>query len=303
MTSQGVPVPHQGLPWIEGGCLRCHYEVTRPVHEVSLTRCAACHEDVDAATRRGIGDDLHPSHTGTTCSACHEADNHRIEAMSSAVDLKCATCHADAHGTNVVASGVGPGTCDVCHGAVHQEPQRLLLGLLPDSVGATPSNHFMNGLTCRSCHRSDSGTGAAATGQACTDCHRPEYATVLKWWRQGVNERTRLVEGYLAGAEKAVAGRATTDPAVAALDRARATLELVSAGGGEHNIPLAQRMFENALNQAADAYKLAGRAAPSKPAMGRAPRPGLCTYCHYRLQEPVMSDQMNDAFHRAVVGK
>ncbi len=303
MTSQSVPVPHEGLPWIEGGCLRCHYEVTRPVHQVSLARCAACHEDVDVATRRGIGDDLHPSHTGVGCSACHEADNHRIEAMSSAVDLACSKCHAQAHDANLVQASLSPATCNPCHGTTHQQTQRLLLGLLPDSVTATPSNHFMNGLTCRSCHREASGSGNADTGQACTDCHRSEYATVLTWWRQGLAERTRVVDRYLAGAERAVAGRPATDPAVQAVARARSTMALLATGGGEHNIPLAQRMFRNALNQATEAYRLAGRVAPVVPSMGRAPRPGLCTYCHYRLQEPVMSDRMDDAFHRAVVGK
>lgn len=303
MTSQDVPVPHQGLPWIEGGCLRCHYEVARPVHEVPLTRCAECHEDVDAVTRQGIGDDLHPSHEGESCAACHEADNHRIEAMSSAVDLKCATCHANAHGTDVAHAWLDPGTCNSCHAGVHQEPQRLLLGLLPGSDAATPSNHFMNGLTCGSCHGADAGTGNGATAQACVDCHRSEYATVEKWWRQGVDERTRLVERYVAAAQTAVAGRGAEDPAVQAVTQARANLELLKLGRGEHNIPLAQRMFESTLSQAAGAYRLAGLRAPTEPAMGRAPRPGLCTYCHYRLQEPVMSEQMNDAFHRAVVGR
>jgi len=303
MTSQGVPIPHQGLPWIEGGCLRCHYEVSRPRHEVSLTRCSECHDDVDAVTRQGIGSDLHPSHVGEACSACHEADNHRIEAMSSAVDLKCATCHADAHGTDVGHAWLDPGTCDACHGAEHREPQRLLLGILPNSDGATPSSHFMNGLTCGSCHGSDAGRGGGATAQACVDCHRSEYATVLKWWTQGLNERTSIVDRYIAAARRATAGRGADDPAVHAVDQARATLTLLSAGRGEHNIPLAQRMFESALAQAAEAYRLAGEKPPLVPSMGRAPRPGLCTYCHYRLQEPVMSEKMNDAFHRAVVGK
>jgi hypothetical protein len=303
MTSQGVPIPHQDLPWIEGGCLRCHYEVTHPVHEVSLTRCAACHQNVDAATRQGIGEDIHPSHTGVPCASCHEADNHRIEAMSSAVDLRCASCHAGVHGTEAAQASVDPSTCNTCHEGVHQDPQRMLLGLLPDSVAATPSNHFMNGLTCRSCHRPDTGTGNVATSQACVDCHRPEYATVLKWWQQGVAERMRIVDSYVAGAARATAGRASTDSAAQAVARARSTLELLSAGGGEHNIPLAQRMFGDALRQAADAYRLAGKTAPPTPSMGRTPRPGLCTYCHYRLEELVISGQMNDAFHRSVVGR
>ncbi|MBE0618573.1 MAG: hypothetical protein IH608_11710, partial [Proteobacteria bacterium] len=69
ITSQGVTVPHQGLPWIEGGCMRCHYAVTLPAHDVPLARCAACHDDVEGTTASGIGKDLHPAHTGLACGS------------------------------------------------------------------------------------------------------------------------------------------------------------------------------------------------------------------------------------------
>ncbi len=300
MTSQGVAVPHQGLPWIEGGCLRCHYEVTKPVHEVSLDRCRQCHRDVTTVAKAGIGEDLHPSHKGVACVACHEADSHRIEAMSSAVDLVCSNCHTEEHGISVGNGPMNPTSCDACHRTVHQAPQRLLLGITPNTEEAMPSPHFMDGVTCRSCHRAQD--GGKATAQACVGCHRPEFATVLRWWREGVSQRMTMVRRYLAGADSAIEGRPDTDPAVRAIADARSRLRLIEQGGGTHNIPLTHRLFQDALADATQAYRDVGRAPPSPPSLGRAPRRGICAFCHYRLPEPGFSRNMPDAFHRQVLG-
>jgi hypothetical protein len=308
LTSQGVSVPHQGLPWIEGGCLRCHYAVARPVHDVSLNRCAACHDDVAAATQSGIGENLHPLHEGTACASCHEEDNHRIQAMSSAVELDCAACHTEAHGTTSDHAWLSNETCNACHQKVHQGPQQILLGIVPEQQATLPSQHFMDGLTCSSCHfpaqsaQADPGSPTVGTAQACVNCHRAEYATVLRWWNQGLAERAVLVDRYLAGAEAAASGRPEGDPASQAVRKARTLLDLIRVSGGQHNLPLAHRAFEDALAGAADAYRLTGRGVPPAPTMGRAPRQGLCSFCHYRLAEPGFSTSMNDAFHREVVG-
>ena len=304
MTSQGVAIPHEGLPWIEGGCLRCHYAVARPVHEVSLDRCAACHDDVDAVTATGIGEDLHPIHAGNSCGACHEEDNHRIEAMSSAVDLDCSACHTSAHGVEVKHAWLSAETCGACHEGIHEGPQRILLGIPPDAEAALPSEHFMDGLTCASCHiPPDDGDPATLSGtaRACVQCHRSEYATVLAWWNAGIAERTRLVDRYLAGAEEAVAGRPEDDPGVRSTARARMLLSLVQESGGQHNLPLTHQVFEDVVAGASEAYRLAGRGAPPAPQLGRAPRPGICAFCHYRLGEPGFSETMDDAFHREVL--
>jgi hypothetical protein len=133
-------------------------------------------------------------------------------------------------------------------------------------------------------------------------CHRPEYATVFRWWAQGIDERTELVERYVTGAESAVAGRGETDRAVQSVTRARALLDLVRSAGGQHNLPLTHRVFEDALSEASAAYRLAGQGAPATPQLGRAPRQGLCAYCHYRLQGPGLTEGMDDAFHREVIG-
>lgn len=305
VTSQGVSIPHEGLPWIEGGCLRCHYAVSRPVHEVSLTRCGACHEDVQAVTRAGIGDDLHPLHTGSSCGSCHEEDNHQIEAMSSAVELQCASCHTAEHGVEVDPAKVAASTCETCHESVHEGPQRLVLGILPEAGAATPSDHFMDGLTCRSCHLPP-GTGPAGrrlgTAEACVQCHRPEYAKILGWWSEGIAQRTSMVDRYLAGAEAVVSGRGEDDAAVRAAARARAMLDVIETAGGQHNLPLTHRVFVDAVAGAAEAYRLSGRAAPPRPSLGRSPRQRICSYCHYGLPQPGFTERMDDAFHREVLG-
>jgi len=305
VTSQGVAIPHEGLPWIEGGCLRCHYEVARPVHEVSLGRCAACHDDVHKVTELGIGEDLHPLHAGTFCGACHEEDNHRIQAMSSAVDLDCGACHAREHGVALAGGSIAAETCNTCHARVHEGPQRVLLGILPDADAALPSQHFMDGVGCASCHiPPDDGEAGVLSGtaQACIQCHRSEYATVLSWWNQGLGDRIRLVDRYLAGAEATVAGRPADDEAVQAVARARKLLTIIREGGGQHNLPLAHRVFEDALAGAAQAYRLARGSAPPAPDLGRTPKQGICVFCHYRLGEPAFSETMDDAFHREVLG-
>lgn len=305
ITSQGVSVPHQGLPWIEGGCLRCHYAVSEPVHEVSLTRCAACHEDVERSTAMGIGEDLHPPHNGIACGSCHEEDNHRIQAMSSAVDLQCTMCHTQEHGLEVDHGWMSAETCNSCHMNVHEGPQRILLGILPGREAAAPSQHFMDGLTCSSCHIPDAeetDQALAGTSRACVQCHRSEYATVLRWWNEGIAQRTRLVDRYLAGAESAVSGRLDDDPGKQAAARGRALLELIRRGGGQHNLPLTHRVFEDVVAQASEAYRLAGQGVPPVPQLGRAPRQGICAFCHYRINEPGFSETMDDAFHREVLG-
>ena len=226
--------------------------------------------------------------------------------MSSAVDLTCSSCHTREHGVEVDHAWLTSASCNACHQRVHEGPQRILLGILPDAEAAAPSQHFMDGLTCTSCHipPSDASVDGALSGtsQACVQCHRPEYATILQWWNQGIADRTRLVDQYLRGAESAVAGRPDGDPGRQAAERARNVLDLVRSGGGQHNLPLTHRIFEDVVADASEAYRLAGRGVPPAPRLGRAPRQGICAFCHYRIDEPGFSDTMDDAFHREVLG-
>jgi len=302
LTSQGVPVPHSSLPWIETGCVRCHYDVAEPPVEVSTARCAACHEDLQALTRAGIGEDLHPAHLGNTCTACHEAGTHRVRAMSSAVDLVCADCHRREHGIDVGTEHEVSATCGACHRDSHAAQQSLLLGILPgDPREAAPSTKFLAGLTCRSCHIEVMRGGIEPIrGQArsCQGCHRDEYAVVLDWWIRGLDQRLDIAGRYVDRARRDVT---RPDSARALVERASAYIGLVREAGGQHNLELSDQVFRQSLDLALQAYRAAGQTAPVPPHLGTEPHAGLCSYCHYRLDEPWNYDRMSEALHQDIL--
>jgi predicted CXXCH cytochrome family protein len=304
LTSQGVEIPHAGLPWIEGGCIRCHYDVTEPPVDVAVARCGACHQDLEAAIARGIGEDLHQSHVGSSCTSCHEEGTHRIRAMTSAVDLACVDCHDREHDVALAGEFPGPATCNDCHAGVHEPQQRMVLGLVDDLSSPTPSEKFMDGLTCRSCHQPAAGTAAdevvRGAAASCVACHRAEYETVLNWWRVGGSDRLARTEAFVRTAVGRIG--TTGDSAATGVAAAERMVALVREGGAVHNLPLAHRLLRDASERVVEAYDARGIGAAPPPDLGRQPSMGLCTYCHYRPNDPWLYQEMNDAFHREVLG-
>jgi hypothetical protein len=313
LTSAGIPVPHSNLPWVEIGCIRCHYDVADPPTEVSVGRCAECHRDVREATRRGVGLDLHPSHDGLTCTACHAAGTHHVRAVSSAVSLVCSDCHTSAHEVALAPWEGGEAlgwrsswTCSDCHAHVHRPQQQLLLGILPGVAEQTmASQKFLAGMTCRSCHippapgfptPAEPIRGQAA---ACASCHGPEYRDVLHWWIEGSETRLRRAGGYVAAARRDLAG-SPSDSARVLLASASAMLTLVAEAGGQHNLELADRLFRESVRRTQAAYRAAGRTPPPAPVLGTAPHAGLCSGCHY-ADGPWDVRQMPADFHERVV--
>jgi hypothetical protein len=305
LTSQGMPIPHSALPWIEMGCVRCHYDVTDPPTRVATARCAACHGRDPAVIARGIGTDLHPTHTSVRCTSCHEGDAHHVRAMSSAVLLVCGDCHTREHGVVLGTQWRDDATCTGCHEAVHQPQQRLLLGMLPGEP-ASPSSKFIAGMTCRSCHiptaasaRSDAPIRGQA--EACASCHATEYRRVLDWWLDGTRQRTRSVSAFVARATADLAG-SDSDSVRVLLESSRAALDLVEQAGGQHNLELSDRIFRAAVDRVQRAYRLAGRVPPAAPLLGSPAHEGVCSYCHYSPTDPWDFRRMSEPFHRSVMG-
>lgn len=304
LTSQGVAVSHSQLPWIEIGCVRCHYDVAEAETAVSDRQCMACHEDLAVVNERAVGRDLHPIHGGLTCTACHTAGLHEVRAMSSVVELVCSDCHREAHDVAADLDGQGtPAVCADCHDAVHAPQQRLILGVRPDG-GATPSGKFLAGITCRSCHVS-TGADPARPGEpirgqatACVGCHEAEYAQVLDWWIDGTRARLQVSTTYVRDAAAAVA--LVSDSAAALVESARAMVDLVAEAGGHHNLELSDRLMREAVTRAREAYSVAGITAPTLPDLGRVPHSGMCSYCHYRSDEPWDFGTMPADFHGSV---
>ena len=70
----------------------------------------------------------------------------------------------------------------------------------------------------------------------------------------------------------------------------------------DSNLHLAHRLLVQASDQINQAYLDATRSPPAPPELGRDPRMGLCSYCHYRLNDPWLFEEMSGDFHREVLG-
>jgi hypothetical protein len=304
MTSQALPIPHSALPWVETGCVRCHYDVAEPPTRVGLAKCEDCHGRDQAVIGRGIGTDLHPAHTSVTCVSCHQRDAHRVRAMSSAVQLVCGDCHSREHDVTLGVDWTSDATCASCHETVHQPQQRLLLGMLPGAQ-ATPSSKFIAGMTCRSCHIRVPGADpseVAIRGQAeaCASCHQTEYRRVLDWWLEGTRTRTRTMSAWVARASRDLAQ--APDTARGLVAGAEAMIQLVAEAGGQHNLEATDRIFRESVDRVQRAYGLSGRVAPTPPELGSPAHEGTCSYCHYSSDGPWDFRRMSGPFHRSVLG-
>ncbi len=301
MTSQGVPIQHQAVAWIQDECLRCHYEVTGPgATDVDGSVCATCHDASDPVGSPNGHTDTHTTHVAVACASCHEQGNHRIRSMSSAVQLRCNDCHSETHAVDE-RSTPAPGVCNGCHSGIHSAQQRFLLGL-ETGAGAGPHAKFLSGLTCRSCHSADASAspGTPIRG-TCTSCHPAQYDRVADWWIDGAASRGRMVGEYVAAGRQAAA-RSGPEGARVSLDEADALLALAGAGGGVHNLPLTHLLLEEALAQAEQSFRVSGAVSPPPPELGGIPRPGFCSFCHYDIvfEAPEVTLQKLDAFHTQV---
>jgi hypothetical protein len=313
LTSAGIPVAHGNLPWVEIGCVRCHYDVADPPVEVATERCTQCHTDLRAVTQAAVARDLHPSHEGLTCTACHQAGTHHVREISSAVSLVCSDCHTRAHELRLASwklEGRGAwessATCQACHRDVHRPQQQLLLGVLPgtpEEMLASPK--FVAGMTCRSCHVPPL-PGVAppeepirGQARACQACHGAEYRQVLDWWLEGLQSRLRSTTAYVnaAGTEF---GASAPDSARALVASASEMLALVREAGGQHNLELADRIFRESVRRVGEAYRLAGRTPPTAPRLGSPPHSATCSGCHYD-QGPWDLRRMPAGFHEELV--
>ncbi len=273
VTSQGAPVEHAWSTLLEDRCLRCHYDVGEAPIDVAVDRCVECHSDADSVVREGAGRELHPSHGGFGCQRCHGPTTHRVRAMSSAVELVCADCHADSHADDADIAGTDPvETCRECHVGIHVQQQQLLLGSIDEGMDK-PSQKFMAGLSCRSCH-----AGEPGRSDSCQDCHEPEYAKILDWWLEGLSVREAMVRADIDRARRTLGPEVAQEHLVV---RADSLVSLVESGGGVHNLELSDWIFHRSIELVDQAYHEAGVFRFPAPAIGDRARSGFCSYCHY----------------------
>ena len=299
LTTQGVAIPHRDVPRIDGGCIRCHYDVSPVPVEVSVLSCGTCHQDTDAAVAEAGSRDPHPDHTGVACGSCHQDEPHEVRAISSAVALECGDCHARIHDVEPSPEWPGTATCNACHEAVHAPQQALFLGMVPGVAGSRPSDKFMDGLSCRSCHvaspAQDPEEALNGSADGCVGCHRSEYGEVLDWWIEGADRRLATVRRAVERGAQRLEASGAAGPR---LDSAQIALRAVEEGGPVHNLPLAHDLLVRAQRQVEQAYRDGGAAPPATTDLGSTPSMGLCTYCHYRTDDAWAFQEMSGEFHR-----
>lgn len=306
LTSQSLEVPHANVPWIEGGCSRCHFTVS-PEIVAPAADCTGCHAPrsaaaatwpADAVTGALPADSIHGGHTRVACSSCHTQVSHQIEGMSSAVGLVCADCHAVSHALE--SRDVAAGVCVTCHTDTHQAQQGLLLGLVPwDANRVRPSVKFAAGISCRGCHGvaevdfAHPDAALAGDPRRCVNCHTSEYRTVADWWQEGGDRRTGRARAWVEALQDQ--GSVSPDLTRAALDR----IAFVETGRLVHGPRLADQVLRDAVQLVLNG---AGGSA-SAPDLGTPPREGLCSYCHLDPEGAWSLDEMPDDFHRAALGR
>jgi hypothetical protein len=305
MASQGVTIDHASIPWIETGCIRCHYDVADPTVEVHLSECAGCHRDVTRVAEAGMGTNLHENHGTVGCTSCHADSPHQVQAMSSAVELNCADCHALTPGLDQAHLEEEPGWedwagCGGCHEDSHSGQQAMVLGVGPH-VGIQPDFKFLQGMTCRSCHVQDDSTprqtaaGVNGSLNSCASCHPAAYGQIPGWWDTGARQRLDRARAYLDAVERQAGADVTAE--------AREVVEFVAQGGVVHNVSLLDSGLREAMAMAASAATAAGVNPPSQPDFGRRARPGLCAHCHFEIGSTWVTRDMPEDFHREVMDR
>lgn len=308
LTSQALAVPHADVPWIQGGCVRCHFAVA-PDPEVAFlaSDCTACHQEGSAAAASFPADtltgdlpvgEIHAGHTRVACSSCHTAPSHQIEGMSSAVSLSCADCHAVSHALET--RSVAAGLCVSCHTDTHQAQQGLLVGLVPwGTETIRPSLKFAAGMACRGCHGvaevDFEHPDSALTGDPdrCVSCHLPEYRTVLEWWDEGGEQRTGRARSWVEAA------RANDAAPPEIIETALSRIAFVEEGGLVHGPRLADQL----LREAVALVVRNAETAPTEPDLGSPPREGMCSFCHLDPDAAWSLDEMPDDFHRDALAR
>jgi hypothetical protein len=295
VSNQGVEIAHGWLRATPELCTRCHYDVGSSTLEHSVESCTACHASTSAVLQRGAGVDLHPSHRGLGCQRCHGPTDHRIRAKSSALELDCHACHAGVHADDeTIRPDMPAAECGTCHEAVHAAQQQMVMGVVQSEGRVQLGRKFLAGLTCNSCHVTMDQRPTAAT---CTACHEANYEQILPWWKAGVQQRLDLVNADLRTAQGELS-KITADSVSIYLAHAQELLGLLSAGGGHHNLELADWLLRRGRLAVDDAYRVAGHPIPEFVDLGAKPRAGFCSFCHYSWPSGASFEAPNTESHR-----
>ncbi len=161
--------------------------------------------------------------------------------------------------------------------------------LIPD----LPSRMFAAQVSCTGCHIHVTEKGAAlshearttAQREACIACHGPGFDKMYDDWKSVMGKVLQAYAGFLAEAEKQVAGKPLRALQAKALQEAREAYLFVKEGRGEHNVEYAVKLVQagvarvDALLSALDPKV---KPIPREDLIGQ--KDGYCfPLCHQRL--------------------
>jgi len=210
------------------GCFRCHDGKHVDSEGKAIPKdCSSCHQFLEPAGgqsqtyRQGVPEHplkLQGIHAELRCSQCHTGGR--------APEMSCAGCHT-------MQSGFRQGK----------------LPELPGLQGTAPS--LMAGLECGQCHDLSKPQTAANIGVQCATCHDKAYGAFIQTWMDDARAGRAKANAAIDELEKKLTASKSGDEQLKALvAQMREALAQVDKAGPQHNLDLANAVYEQVIKLA-----------------------------------------------------
>jgi len=264
-VAEGVTFDHKPYLDRKVDCWKCHFDSVKGTGEVPRQVCLNCHYESDKMAKYSDSKFMHDWHV----------TKRKVE---------CFQCHSEIlHGRHVGAE-LQESQCGACHTGGHSPQAQLFSGTGGKGVKDMPSRMFLAKVDCMACHLGKAGevgqppvaahpvgiVTAAASEQACAECHGAPYKKMLRDWRETLAESLADAKAAVAKAAKSLEASTAGEPlkakAKALIDSAQYNCEFVEKAHGVHNVDYALELLSRASAAAAEAGGLiAGSLPPPQP--------------------------------------
>jgi nitrate/TMAO reductase-like tetraheme cytochrome c subunit len=286
---EGVAFNHAEIIERNIRCTKCHVQVVQGQGEVPKERCLICHGEPGRIQRYDDVTLIHGKHVSDhkiDCEECHNAIQHGLVKMASALEVDCATCHPDHHA----------------------EVRELYMGIGGRGLPANPSSMFMTRVGCSGCHlvhKDVDGAGeiVVASEASCIHCHGTGFHGMLESWKEEIGDGLRSLSRSLEKAGRILDARRSAPghgEAVGRLEDARHNLGVVERGDGVHNVKYAIDLLESAFESIGESMRLVGADfSPPRPGIisESGPKKGTCLTCHVGVSSRRLTAFGRDFLH------
>lgn len=218
------------------GCFRCHdgKHVTADGQRITKD-CSACHQFLEPAA-------------GQSQTYRQGIPEHPLKLEGDHAELKCSQCHTGGPAPEL--------TCTGCHTA----QARFRKGntpALPGLQDVAPS--YMASVECEQCHDVSRHLTLDSLSARCASCHDKTYGANIASWKQDMDAGRAKAAAAIADLEKKLAGGSPDEKTQALVVQMKNALAQVDKAGPQHNLDLANAVFERILKLAAEAAPPAGK--------------------------------------------